>query len=208
MDVELAPAFEERDRYGGTRLTTRNISRFRRAVWATPTHSWLLADGERTDSLAVGHFVAGMRARSRSGTARAYRLGVLHGLVFGDGAWNKQEIRSGTHLHYVQLYGDRVAKYRDFFDQVNFSPCLDVHPGYAGTGVVRAARQLEALPSRRRADPEYIAGFVDGWLAADGDPVKAGSWRLRSTAPRGARLGRGGRRPTCRLRRRRLGRGG
>src|SRR3989442_8577262 len=29
--VDLAPAFEERDRYGGTRLTTRNISKFRRS---------------------------------------------------------------------------------------------------------------------------------------------------------------------------------
>jgi ferredoxin len=31
------------------------------------------------------------------------------------------------------------------------------------------------------ADTEYVAGFIDGWVAADGDPVKAGSWRLRST---------------------------
>jgi ferredoxin len=30
------------------------------------------------------------------------------------------------------------------------------------------------------APAEYIAGFIDGWVAADGDPVKAGSWRLRS----------------------------
>ena len=112
--------------------------------------------------------------------SETYRLGVLHGLVFGDGAWNKQEIRSGEHLHYVQLYGERVAKYRDFFDQVNFSPCLDVHPGYVGTGVVRAAANLKRLLPET-ADAEYIAGFVDGWLAADGDPVKAGSWRLRST---------------------------
>jgi ferredoxin len=63
---------------------------------------------------------------------------------------------------------------------VNFSPCLDVHPGYAGTGVVRAGVNLKrSLPET--ADTEYIAGFVDGWLAADGDPVKAGSSRLRST---------------------------
>src|SRR5919205_2315651 len=55
--IELAPAFEERDRYGGTRLTTRNISRFRRTVRATPTHSWVLADGERTNALAPGQFV-------------------------------------------------------------------------------------------------------------------------------------------------------
>jgi ferredoxin len=55
-----------------------------------------------------------------------------------------------------------------------------VHPGYAGTGVVRACANLKKLLPET-ADPEYIAGFVDGWLAADGDPVKAGSWRLRST---------------------------
>jgi NAD-dependent dihydropyrimidine dehydrogenase PreA subunit len=179
VKLELAPAFEERDRYGGWRLTTRNISRYRRSVWATPTHSWILADGERTDSLTTGQFVPGMRhGPKRDG--ESYRLGVLHGLVFGDGSWNKQEIRSGDHLHYVQLYGDKVARFRDFFDQVNFSACLDVHPGYAGTGVVRAGVNLKrSLPET--GDTEYIAGFVDGWLAADGDAVKAGSWRLRST---------------------------
>jgi NAD-dependent dihydropyrimidine dehydrogenase PreA subunit len=179
VNVSLAPAFEERDRYGGTRLTTRNISRFRKNVLATPTHSWVLADGERTDSLTVGQFVPAMHVRpTRDG--ESYRLGVLHGLVFGDGSWNKQEIRSGQHLHYVQLYGEKVGQYKDFFEQVNFSPCLDVHPGYVGTGVVRAPVNLKrALPEL--ADAEYVAGFVDGWLASDGDRVKAGSWRLRST---------------------------
>jgi NAD-dependent dihydropyrimidine dehydrogenase PreA subunit len=180
VDVELAPAFEERDRYGGTRLTTRNISRFRRTVQATSTHPWLLASGEQTDELTSGQFLPSMRALPRRDSEQ-YRLGVVHGLVFGDGAWNKQEIRSGQHLHYVQLYGERVAKYKDFFDQVNFSPSLDIHPGYVGTGVVRAPVNLKrSLPET--SDAEYIAGFVDGWLAADGDPVRAGSWRLRSTS--------------------------
>jgi NAD-dependent dihydropyrimidine dehydrogenase PreA subunit len=177
--IELQPAFEERDRYGGTRLTTRNISKYRRVVRATPTHNWVLADGQRTNSLAAGQFVPATRSVPKRG-GETYRLGVLHGLVFGDGSWNKQEIRSGEHLHYVQLYGEKVAKFRDFFDQVNFSPCLDVHPGYAGTGVVRAPINLKrALPED--ADVEYITGFADGWLASDGDRVKAGSWRLRST---------------------------
>jgi NAD-dependent dihydropyrimidine dehydrogenase PreA subunit len=179
VKVQLAPAFEERDRYGGTRLTTRNISRFRRSIWATPTHSWPLADGDRTDALAAGQFVPSARARPRR-DGETYRLGVMHGLVFGDGSWNKQEIRSGEHLHYVQLYGDRVARFKDFFDQVNFSPSLDVHPGYVGTGVVRSCANLKRLLPET-ADVEYITGFVDGWLAADGDPVKAGSWRIRST---------------------------
>jgi NAD-dependent dihydropyrimidine dehydrogenase PreA subunit len=180
VDVTLAPAFEERSRHGGTRLTTRNISRFRRTISATPTHSWVLADGDRTDSLAAGQFVPSARVRSQR-DGEAYRLGVLHGLVFGDGSWNKQEIRSGEHLHYVQLYGEKVAKFKHFFDQVNFSPCLDVHPGYVGTGVVRSSANLKrSLPED--ADPDYVAGFVEGWLASDGDQVKAGSWRLRSTS--------------------------
>jgi NAD-dependent dihydropyrimidine dehydrogenase PreA subunit len=179
VKLELAPAFGERDRYGGTRLTTRNISRFRRTIWATPTHRWPLVDGDRTDSLATGQFVPSMRVAPKC-DSESYRLGILHGLVYGDGSWNKQEVRSGEHLHYVQLYGDRVAKYREFFEQVNFSPCLDMHPGYVGTGVVRAPVNLKrTLPET--GDAEYIAGFVDGWLAADGDPVRAGSWRLRST---------------------------
>jgi NAD-dependent dihydropyrimidine dehydrogenase PreA subunit len=179
VKIEFAPAFEERDRYGGTRLTTRNISRFRRTVWATPTHGWILSDGQRTGSLAVGQVVPSVKAQPKR-DSESYRLGLMHGLVFGDGSWTKQEIRSGEHLHYVQLYGERMAAFRGFFDQVNFSSCLDMHPGYAGTGVVRACVNLKRLLPET-ADAEYIAGFVDGWLAADGDPVKAGSWRIRST---------------------------
>ncbi len=178
VKLEFAPAFEEHDRYGGSRLTTRNISRFRRHVWATPTHGWLLSDGQKTSSLGVGEFVPATTAKPKR-DGETYRLGVLHGLVYGDGSWNKVEIRSGEHLHYVQLYGERVARFRDFFEQLNFSPCLDMHPGYAGTGVVRSCVNLKKLLPET-ADAEYIAGFVDGWLAADGDPVKAGSWRLRS----------------------------
>jgi NAD-dependent dihydropyrimidine dehydrogenase PreA subunit len=179
VKIEMAPAFEERDRYGGTRLTTRNVSKFRRTIWATPTHRWPLADGDQTHSLAPGQFVPSARAQPRR-ESETYRLGILHGLVFGDGSWNKQEVRSEEHLHYVQLYGERVARFKGFFDQVNFSPSLAVHPGYVGTGVVRAPANLKRLLPET-ADVEYIAGFVDGWLAADGDPGKVGSWRIRST---------------------------
>ena len=179
VKVQLAPAFEERDRYGGWRLTTRNVSRFRRSVWATPTHGWLLANGEKTNSLSVGQFVPSMRtAPKRDG--ESYRLGVLHGLVYGDGNWSCRQVRSEEHVHYVALFGERVAKFRDFFEHVNFTPSFDRHPGYVGTGVVRAGVNLKrSLPET--ADAEYLAGFADGWLASDGDPVKAGSWRLRST---------------------------
>jgi NAD-dependent dihydropyrimidine dehydrogenase PreA subunit len=179
VKLELAPALDERDRYGGTRLTTRNISKFRRTIWATPTHRWPLVDGDKTDSLNVGQFLPSAKVLpTRDG--ETYRLGVLHGLVFGDGTREREAIRSEEHVHTVALFGDRVARFRDFFDQINFSPSMDVHPGYAGTGVVRSCANLKTLLPET-ADSEYIAGFVDGWLAADGDPVRAGSWRIRST---------------------------
>ena len=178
VKITIAPAFEERDRYGGTRLTTRNISRFRKTIWATPTHSWLLADGDRTDSLEAGQFVPSMRARPQR-DGETYRLGVLHGLVFGDGSWIRHEVRSDEDVHYVPLFGKRVAKFRDYFDKINFSASYDAHPGYGGTGVVRSCANLKRLLPET-ADVEYITGFVDGWLAADGDPVRAGSWRIRS----------------------------
>ena len=179
VKLELAPAFEERDRYGGTRLTTRNISRFRRTVWATPTHGWVLADGQKTNSLGVGQFVPAVRATPKR-DGETYRLGVLHGLVYGDGSWNKVEIRSGEHLHYVQLYGERVARFRDFFDQVNFSPCLDVHPGLRRHRRRALVRQSEA-PSprdRRRRVHRRLRRRLDGSRRR---PGQGGSWRLRST---------------------------
>jgi NAD-dependent dihydropyrimidine dehydrogenase PreA subunit len=179
VKLELAPAFEERDRYGGWRLTTRNVSRYRRTIWATPTHSWILADGERTSSLKAGQFVPGMRHEPKR-DGESYRLGVLHGLVYGDGNWSRLQVRSGDHVHEVALFGDRVARFRDSFDTIKFRPSYDVHPGYAGHGIVIAGVNLKrSLPET--GDTEYIAGFVDGWVAADGDPTRAGSWRLRST---------------------------
>jgi NAD-dependent dihydropyrimidine dehydrogenase PreA subunit len=178
VKLELAPAFEERDRYGGTRLTTRNISRFRKTIWATATHRWPLAHGDTTDSLAVGHFVPAVKAAPKR-DGETYRLGVLHGLVFGDGTWDRRAMRVEEDVHNVPLFGERVARFRDFFDEVRFERWHDIHAGYAGTGIVRSCVNLKGLLPQT-ADVEYITGFVDGWLAADGDPVRAGSWRIRS----------------------------
>src|SRR5207244_2607404 len=105
---QLAPAFEERDRYGGTRLTTRNISRFRRTVWATSTHPWLLANGERTDALAAGQFLPSMRVQPKR-DGESYRLVVVHGLVVGAGSWR---LRSTDHAALEWL--EQVAPYAGF----------------------------------------------------------------------------------------------
>lgn len=160
----MKPALEM-NRKGGKVITTNPRSRYTRTVEATETHLWLLANGKQTTELKPGDLVQGFTKQPEKNTQ--YKIGVTHGLVFGDGSWNKQE-KSGAklHLHYVQLYGDRVGKYKDWFKQLNQSPSCAEHPGYHGTGVVRAGRNLKEIPEEMT--PDYLAGWLDGWLAADG----------------------------------------
>ena len=148
VDVELAPAFEERDRYGGTRLTTRNISRFRRKVQATPTHPWLLASGEQTDELTSGQFLPSMRALPRRDSEQ-YRLGVVHGLVFGDGVE-----QAGDSLRAAPPLRAALRRARREIQGLLRSSQLLAQPGHPsrirGTGVVRAPVNLKrSLPKPR-----------------------------------------------------------
>ena len=54
-------------------------------------------------------------------------------------------------------------------------------PATPEPAVVRSRRRPQAGRCHADADPEYIAGFADGWIAADGDPVQGRfAWRLRS----------------------------
>ena len=121
VKLELAPAFEERDRYGGRRLTTRNVSRFRRTIWATPTHSWLLADGDRTDSLSRRRLrprdAAPAEARERELPTWCPARPRLRGRRPG----TSRRSRRASICTTSSSYGDKVARFRDFFDQVNFS---------------------------------------------------------------------------------------
>ena len=143
-----------------------------------PRHSWLLADGERTSSLER----RAVRARG-AGSAEA-RLGELPARC---PAWprlrRRQLEQAGGSLRRASplraaLRRPSGAASRTSSTRSTSRRSLDVHPGYAGTGVVRAPVNLKrTLPET--GDREYIAGFVDGWLAADGDPVEG---RLVATA--------------------------
>ena len=94
-NVFFCKPFPGHTHYANRRLL---LSRYRRIVQATPTHSWILADGQRTDSLSPGEFVAAMRTTARREN-ESHRLVGLHGLVFGDGDWTKQEHHPAGELH-------------------------------------------------------------------------------------------------------------
>lgn len=157
-------------------------STFTKTIRVTPTHRWFL-EGQHAPDGWTTFLEPGSRIRgcvpTKDTLTKDYQRGVTHGLVFGDGSWNKQEKRSGLHLHYVQLYGDKAAKHKDLFSQLNWSPSCADHPGYAGTGVVRTNRNIKLeLPEDESC--EYMAGFVEGWIAADAS-IYSDSKVLRST---------------------------
>lgn len=166
FEVVLRPAFKEKSSGDNLRITTRNSSRYTRKVIVTASHKWVTHDGQVIDKLEVGTILKSNSSKSLDINGSWWKEGLLHGLVFGDGSWNKQEKRSGLHLHYVQLYGPKMGRWSDQFEQVNWSPSCAEHPGYAGTGVVRSLYNLKLIPTNY--NPDYIRGFVEGWLSADG----------------------------------------
>lgn len=132
----------------------------------TSDHRWILSDGTQTTTLQVGD-------RVRSNTAKvhedeAYQLGLVHGVVFGDGT---------RHTYYPDRFMIRLC------DQKNrrLQGALEGHKGYVSTTAVqsdpfvtlRSSYDLKALPSAHHLGqvnhpPSYLQGFLRGWLEADG----------------------------------------
>lgn len=135
------------------------ITNARRQVRATADHRWILSGGEEVTELKPGMLVRSQTYKAiRDG--EQYRAGMQHGIVFGDGT--RDRINSdGIAVFQTRLCGEKTSL-SSYFLQVTQPPSF----GDDLLGTVRTASDLKALPTS--ADPEYIAGFIDGWLATDG----------------------------------------
>jgi hypothetical protein len=157
---DVRPAFEERDRYGGTRLTTATSRGSAVDVLATPTHSLVLADGDRTDSLesAFRASASATQARTRRLPPRRPARARVRRRQLEQA---RRPLRRATPLRASSTATKLQSTATSSTGQLLAS--LDVHPGYAEPASF-APRRTSSERSRD-ADPEYIAGFVDGWLA-------------------------------------------
>lgn len=118
-------------------------------VRATRNHKWLLLDGSSTEELRVGDVVP-----SSSGVSEHDGLGFVHGFVFGDGNKLGQLRLCGAKAQYLGVlkeYG--MVTYPEF---ASGDPCL----------YFKQHIDWKKLPTTTEAG--YIAGFIRGWLAADG----------------------------------------
>src|SRR5262245_51624025 len=149
---------------------TTNSSHLEYQVRATPNHRWLCANGTETTSLRVGQYVLanGCQVDQHS---ESYTQGFIHGLVFGDGQLHRETLREvsggyplGTYHYVLRLCGmkrrylSRFAHY-----QVLYPPAAKGDPII----YIHTATAYKEVPDDE-CSPDYAAGFIDGWFAADG----------------------------------------
>ena len=136
----------------------RGRSKIEYRVRFTEDHKWLLKNGTTTEDLKVGDVVP-----ANSFSLDTSDLGFAHGFVFGDGNANGQlRLCADKDLAYLPRLS-KVADSVTYPEFANGDPCLYFKQGRFG--------KWKNLPDT--VDPEYIASFIMGWIAADssGDRV-------------------------------------
>ena len=142
----------------------RGNSQITYKVKATRTHHWLLADGTDTYDIRVGDVVP---ANTQSHDSA---LGFIHGLIFGDGTKEYERV-DGSQVHKIRLCGHNCStlpKLARHLEECGIEFSVTTPDSYNGDPLVRiqGLTNLKDLPETD--DPAYIAGFLRGWIDADG----------------------------------------
>lgn len=122
-------------------------------VRATRQHHWALVGGKDTYDLRVGDVVP-----ANTFKPPINQLAVVHGFMFGDGNEKGQLRVCGEKSRYLSLFEEfGTVSYPEF---ARGDPCV----------YFKQDIQWKELP-RNVEDPSYIAGFITGWLLADGSEI-------------------------------------
>ena len=170
--VTFAPAAVVRGG-GGYRAngrTTRVVD-----VVVTSDHRWPLATGGETTALAVGDCVMSVVPEADA-TSLDYEDGLRHGLIFGDGWEMTKPFKNGDRQFAIELHGDK-RRCLSYFTAVTYPPSSNGNPICR----VRSSRDLKAFPPSY--SPDYLAGFLEGWIITDSTPTPQGSSVLYSQHP-------------------------
>lgn len=163
---------------GGYRKARSNV---RTTIKATPNHRWLLANGRETTALAPGDIVITQQASHEN--SRSYNMGMVHGLIFGDGVKISHRYANGDYGFELRACGEKkqwvAESLLGYFDKVTTDrPSANGDPIY----YKRSTDNLKDFPKGK--DPAYVAGFLIGWIAADAYIGKQeGGYKLTSTHP-------------------------
>lgn len=106
-----------------------------------------------------------------------YHEGFRHGLIYGDGTQDRM-YANGDYRYRIRLCGKKV-KYSNYFEHVTYPPFAK---GDACIWMRSANPHLKKLPDWGYST-NYLAGFVDGWMATDGCKKGSYSYVISSTNP-------------------------
>ena len=151
-------------------------------VYATSNHDWIV-DNQRiqTKNLKKGMkipFV--LRQRLPVYNDIDYKLGIIHGLIYGDGT--RTNYKRGGEYNTISCERTKGYMIRLCSDQKDILPYFDGYTvsypkSYNGDPVIylydnfAKTHSLKELPSENETE-SYMVGFFRGWLAADGSVDK------------------------------------
>jgi len=127
----------------------------------TENHRWKLSNGTITTALKEGDILF----PSAEVSIKPSDEGFLHGMIYGDGT---------LHTYYKQRQIIRLCgaknKYLKKIENLNGYISTTSPESYGGDHVVTYVRydvNFKDLPNHE-SSLEYLKGFIDGWIAADG----------------------------------------
>lgn len=149
-------------------------------IFTTANHRWKVDDKiKTTQQLNRGDkFPIAMPNRDHIDTNSIdYRLGVIHGLVYGDGVASREKkspqdkkIASQERIrgYVIRLCSD-AKELLSYFDgyQISYPPSANGDPFVYLYDNFSKTHFLKSLPPVDETE-EYLTGFFRGWLAADG----------------------------------------
>ena len=128
-----------------------------KSIMATMEHGWI-SNGKRTTtgSVKLVDFMAAPKDESAD-----YRLGVVHGIVYGDGSTTND---GGFNLRVCSDHEDICPWFEGY--PTSKPPSAKGDPYFYFYGE-NAHCDMKALPCVESSD-QYLLGFIRGWIAADG----------------------------------------
>ena len=176
--------------YGGQHLTELVLKRGKfngptQTLKVTADHDWFVQSrnqivSKKTSELGHGDIIPFRFPARPVRDLDVYRLGVQHGIVYGDGS--SQGSKGASSLEYkVRLCGEKS-------ELLSYFPEMDGHkvlycPSYKGDPLVMIDKSsfhpyvekgnLKSLPVTN--DESYLSGFLRGLIAADGSVTRPSS---------------------------------
>ena len=144
-------------------------------IYTTANHSWrVVAKGGTIKDLTTIELLSGMclpYVKRKFNKDKRYicPMGFIHGLVFGDGYFNKETNSCrldlcGDSKHLIELFKGFNWNFREGNDRIR---------------IYHLPNFMKKLPDSG-VNEEYLLGFLSGWFAADGTISKNGNASISS----------------------------